>query len=134
MTKQSSIQIDEGKYVIEVQTLKKDADEASAMADYLSQSAIITNQDDKLYLTVMFMDHKTITGFQVKNESGEWIEAIDQQVNEETNNRFEMFELHQLTSPLSVRVQYEVMHGEQNFSGDEELRLAFDEESLENVE
>lgn len=133
MSVQEVIQIDEGKYMIDVQTLKKETDEPSAMASYLSPSAIVTNQDDSLYLTVMFMDQKTIVGFQVENQTGEWVEAIDQQVNEEANSRYEMFNLDRLMSPLNVRVQYEIIHEGQKITGDEELRLAFEEESLEKL-
>lgn len=128
------IHIDEGKYAINVQALKKDTDEPSAMASYLSPLAIVTNQSGTVYLSIMFMDHKTIVGFQVENQAGEWTESIDQQVNEENNNRFEMFKLDRFISPLNVRVQYEIMHEGQKITGDEVLRLAFEEESLKSVE
>jgi heme-binding NEAT domain protein len=130
---QSTIHIDEGKYVIDVQTLQKEKDEPSAMANYLSQSAIVTNQDGSLTLTVMIEGHETITGFQVENEAGELKEAAEIQVNEETNRRFEMFELDSLTSILYVRVQYEVDHDGRIFKGDEALRLSLDKESLEKI-
>lgn len=134
MTEQALIHIDEGKYAINVQALKKDTDEPSAMASYLSPLAIVTNQSGTVYLSIMFMDHKTIVGFQVENQAGEWTESIDQQVNEENNNRFEMFKLDRFISPLNVRVQYEIMHEGQKITGDEVLRLAFEEESLKSVE
>src|SRR5690625_2397051 len=98
MTKQSVIHVEEGRYVIHVRTLQEDKDEPSAMAGYLSESAIITNLNGSLSLTLMLKDHQTITGFQVENQ-----EAIEKQVNDETNMRYEMFELDRLPAYLPVR-------------------------------
>lgn len=133
MTKESFIKINEGKHFISVQTLKKETDEPSAMASYLAPSAIVTQQDGSLMLTLMLEDHKTTTGFQVETQAGALIEAIEQQVNEETNKRFEMFKLDRLPIILPVRVQYEVLHDGENIKGDEALRLIFDETSLEEI-
>lgn len=134
MTKQSMILVDEGKYVIHVQTLKMETDEPSAMANYLSESAIVTNEGGSLYVTFMLMDHQIVTGFQIEDEAGELIQAADKQVNEESNTRFEMFQLGQLPILLHIRVQYEVEHEGQTMKGDEALRLSFDENSLERVD
>lgn len=131
---QKVINIEEGKYAIGVQTLQKDKDEPSAMANYLSQMAIVTKQDDFLTLSLLLQSQKTITGFQVENQTGELVEAIEKQVDEEMDRRFEMFQLDRFTSTLNVRVQYEVEHEGQNFKGDEALRLSFDEESLEKLD
>lgn len=130
---QSIIDLDEGKYAIGVQTLQKDEDEPSAMANYLSQTAVVTNQEGVLTLSLLIQLQKTITGFQVENQAGELMDAIDVQVNDEADRRFEMFKLDQLPSILNVRVQYEIEHEGQNFKGDEPLRLSFDEESLEKL-
>lgn len=131
---QSIINLDEGKYAIGVQTLQKDAEEPSAMANYLSQMAIVTNQDGALTLSLLLQEQKTITGFQVENQAGELVEAIERQVDEEADRRFEMFELEHLSTILNVRVQYEIEHDGQNFKGDEALRLAFDEASIEKLD
>lgn len=130
---QTVIEIEEGKYAIGVQTLQKNADEPSAMANYLSQTAIVTKQGDHLTLSLLLQGQKTITGFQVENQAGEFVEAIEKQVDEEMDRRFEMFEIDRLYSILNVRVQYELEHEGRNFKGDEELRLTFDKESLENL-
>lgn len=134
MTNQSDIYLEEGKYAIQVQALKKEADKQSAMAGYLSESAIVTKQDDNIFVTFMLKDDKIIKKFQVSNESGEWVAAIDYEVNKETNTRFELFQLERLIPTLHVRVQYEVEHEGQIFQGDETLRLVFDEESLDTVD
>lgn len=128
------IKIEEGKYAIGVETLQKDTDEPSAMANYLSKMAIVTRQDDFLTLSLLLQSQKTIIGFQVENQAGELIEAIEQQVDDEMDRRFEMFELDHLTSIVNVRVQYEVDHEGQKFKGDEALRLQFNEESLEKLD
>lgn len=130
---QEILTIAEGKYAIAVKTLKKDADEPSAMANYLSQMAIITKQDQFLTLSLLLQSQKTITGFQVDNQAGEFVEAVEKQVDEEMDRRFEMFELNHLPATLHVRVQYEVEHEGRAFKGDEELRLSFDQESLEKL-
>lgn len=134
MTNQPAIQVDEGKYVITVKPVKMETDEPSAMANFLSESAIVTHEEGALFVTVMFMDHKVVTGFQIENGAGELIQATEEQVNEEGNTRFEMFKLDQLSPFLNVRVQYEIEHEGQQMKGDEALRLSFDEDSLERVD
>lgn len=130
----TDINIEEGKYAIGVETLQKDTDEPSAMANYLSKIAIVTRQDDILRLSLLLQSQKTITGFQVENQAGELAEAIEKKVDDEMDRRFEMFELEHLPSILNVRVQYEVDHEGQKFKGDEALRLNFNEESLEKLD
>lgn len=134
MTEQQFIPVNEGRFTIHVLPLKKDADEPSVMGSYISKTAIITNQADTLYATFMFLDHQTVTGFQVENEAGEWIESVDKQINEDKNNRFEMFQLGRLTTALRARVQYEVKHEGKVITGDEALRLDFVEDSLAEIE
>lgn len=128
------IPVEEGKYGIRLQTLKKDADEPSAMANYLSQMAIVTKQDHLLTLSLLLQSQQTITGFQIENQTGEFEEAMDKQVDEEMDRRFEMFSLSELPAILHARVQYEVEHEGKVIKGDEVLRLSFSEESLEKVE
>lgn len=128
------ISIEEGKYGIRLEALKKDADEPSAMANYLSQMAIVTKQDDLLTLSLLLQSQQTITGFQIEDQTGAFVEAIEQQVDEEMDRRFEMFTLAELPTILQARVQYEVEHEGKSLKGDEMLRLSFVEESLEKVE
>lgn len=131
---QSIINLEEGKYAIGVETLQKDADEPSAMANYLSKTAIVTNLEGDFTLSLLLQAQKTITGFQVENQAGELVEAIEKRVDEELDRRVEMFALDRLTSILNVRVQYELEHDGRNFKGDEALRLSFDEENIEKLD
>jgi len=131
---QKEIKLDEGKFAIGVETLQKDSDEPSAMANYLSKIAIVTRQDGVLRLSLLLQSQKTITGFQVEKQAGELVEAVEKKVDDEMDRRFEMFELEHLPSILNVRVQYEVDHEGQKFKGDETLRLHFNEESLEKLD
>ena len=131
---QKEIKLDEGKFAIGVETLQKDSDEPSAMANYLSKIAIVTRQDGVLRLSLLLQSQKTITGFQVEKQAGELVEAVEKKVDDEMDRRFEMFELEHLPSILNVRVQYEVDHEGQKFKGDEALRLHFNEESLEKLD
>src|SRR5690625_7177499 len=99
------------------------------MAGYLSESAIITNLNGSLSLTLMLKDHQTITGFQVENQ-----EAIEKQVNDETNMRCERFKLDRLPAYLPVRVQYEVEYAGKEIKGAEAHRLDCDEARLAAAE
>lgn len=130
---QTMIQLDNGKYSISLRALKIDEDEPSAMANYLSQVAIVTKQDNFLTLSLLFQSEQTITGFQVKRQDGEFVEAIEKQINEEMERRSEAFELDILPVNLHVRVQYEVEHEGKSLKGDEALRLVFAEDSLEKL-
>lgn len=128
------IPLEEGKYGVRLQTLKKDADEPSAMDNYLSQMAIVTKQDELVTLSLLLQSEKIITGFQIENQAGEFVEAVEKQVDEEMERRFEMFTLTQLPAILRACVQYEVPHEGKVMKGDEVLRLSFFEDSLEKVE
>jgi|SRR5699024_2288797 len=130
----NTIQLEEGKYTISLQALKKDADEASAMADYLSQVAIVTKYEQHITLTLLFQSEKTITGFQIVENDGEHLEAIEKHVDKEMERRAEAFQLSNLPVELPVRVQYEVQHEGKIFAGDEALRLVFDESSIAKTE
>lgn len=127
MTEQRTIHVNNGKYTIDVHALKKDSDDASAMASYLSKTAMVTNQDDSIFLTIVLKKSSMITGFQIENPDGDKLEAIDTRINEETNDRYELFQLDHLVSPLPVHVQYEVEWEGQKIKGDEELRLLFND-------
>lgn len=131
---QKVIEIENGKYAIGLQALKKDADEPSAMSNYLSQMAVVTKQEELFTLSLLLQSQQTITGLQVENHVGEFIEAIEKQVDDEMDRRFEMFELESLPANLKIRVQYEVEHEGTSFKGDEVLRLSFNEESLEKID
>lgn len=130
MVKNAVIELDEGDFIIEVSTLKKDEDEPSAMAAYLGLATAVAKKDGIIHLTVRIADNEIIKGFQIENDAGELVEAIGQQVDEEGNQRAETFELSQLKTQLNVQVQYAVSHGGQVIKGDEALRLVFDKMSL----
>ena len=128
------IQIEEGKYAIGLQALKKDVDEPSAMANYLSQMAVVTKQESYFTLSLLLQSQQTITGFQIEDEDGAFVEAIERQIDNAMDRRCEMFEMKQLPTILNARVQYEVEHEGKSFSGDEILRLSFMEDSLKPLE
>lgn len=130
---ENMIQIQEGKYAIGLQTLKKDADEPSAMANYLSQMAVVTKEDAFFTLSLLLQSQETITGFQIERDENEFVDAIERQVDTEAGRRYEMFEIQALPAILRARVQYEVTHEGKHFTGDEILRLAFKEDSLEKI-
>lgn len=124
------INLNKGKYAIKVGALHKDKDEASVMASYLADTAIVTCEDE-LIVTLMLKEDSIITGFQIGNPLKA---SITQQVNPETNSRFELFQLTDLYTFVDAQVQYKVEHEGKTINGDEALRLYFDAESLEAVE
>lgn len=128
---ENTIQVEQGKYAIGLQTLKKDADEPSAMANYLSQMAVVTKEEDIFTLSLLLQSQETITGFQIEDENGTFVEAIEKQVDTGMDRRYEMFTITSLPKHLRARVQYEVEHEGKSFKGDEILRLSFIEDSLE---
>src|SRR5699024_6839992 len=130
----TNIELENGTYTIHLQTLKKDAKEESAMANYLSQVAVITKDNTFLTITLLYKSKKTITRFQVERRPNEFLEAIDRHLNDEMERRSELFELDELPMNLRARFQYEVEHEGGTFKGDEVLRLSFDPSSIEKVE
>src|SRR5690625_7354037 len=100
--------VQEVKYVLFVEAMKRYTDEISAMAPYLGETAIVYKIEDELYITFMLTEQKIITGFQLSNDNDEFYEAIATQVNEELDNRYEMFQIKELTDSIVARVQYEV--------------------------
>lgn len=130
----TEIKIEEGSHVLTVQAFKMKEDEPSAMDNYLSMSAIVKRAGNDLFLSVMFGDNKTITGFQIENEAGELVEANEKQANEEKNTRYEMFKIDKLKTEITARVQYEADFNGQTIKGDEEMRLRFDPATLEEIE
>src|SRR5690625_7334259 len=116
---QKEIKLDEGKFAIGVETLQKDSDEPSAMANYLSKIAIVTRQDGVLRLSLLLQSQTTITGIQAEKQAGELVEAVAKTVDDAMERRFEMIALEHLPSILNVRVQYEVDHEGQTMKGAE---------------
>lgn len=128
------IQSDFKKFAIGVNPLKETKDEPSIMLQYLSQIAVITQADESMTLSVLLQSQDVITGLQVKNEAGEWVEAVDRQVNEEMNRRVEQFVLNEIPTTLAMRVQYEAKHEGGVFRGDEPLRLVFNPTTIQSLE
>src|SRR5699024_8505894 len=126
--------LEKGKYAIPLQALKKDEDAPSAMADYLSNFAVVTKKDDKLTLSIVLYNQHIITILQMENQEKIFTEAIAEQIKEEKNWRYEIFELNYLPSNLKVRVQYEVEHYGKSFKGDELLRLSFYTDNVEKID
>lgn len=129
-----ALQLNEGKYAIQVQTLKKNEDEPSAMNSYLGETAILTKTGRDLFITFMLKEQQIISSFQLANDRGKFFEAIEQVVNEQLKTRYEMFKIKVLKESIIARVQYELFYEGQKVSGDEQLRLMLDQDSLQKVE
>jgi len=128
------ITLDDGKFLVNVQAIQQHSNETSAMQPYLSHHAILTKEKENIFLTLMIQEQKVITGLQVIDENREAITSFERQVDEENGIRYEIFQLPQLFTLMSIQVQYEVEHKGDTFTGDEPLRLYFDPESVQNVE
>lgn len=129
-----AINVDEGKYVIQVTAMKKAEDEPSAMAPYLSNNSIITNVSGQYFVTLMILEEQIITRFQLKNKTDEYINCIEQHKDKEAATRYEIFQLEEFQTIHDARVQYKVNNNGNVFEGDEELRLFFDANSIQNVD
>lgn len=129
----SIINIENGKYAISLQALKKGEDEPSVMADYLSQRAILSKQDETYTLSLLFQSEQIITGFQIESSEGQFVDAVERQVDEEMERRYEMFQVHAVPTTLNARVQYEVDHEGSKFKGNELFKIVFAEETLEKL-
>lgn len=123
----------EGKYTLNFKVLHKELDQASTMANYIADSAILTKGPDFLTITFMLIDNQTILGFQIDSNE-DWVEAINQKVKDEDNRRYELFELNDITELMTARVQYELGYEGRIIKGDEEVRLEFDIENLAPIE
>jgi len=125
--------IAEGKYILNFKVLHKELDQASTMANYIADSAILTKGPDFLTITLMLIDSQTVLGFQIENK-GDWIEPINQKMDDEKNRRYELYELEEISEIMGARVQYELGYEGRIIKGDEELRLEFDLDNLEPIE
>lgn len=132
--KNKKISIDEGKYVVQVKTMKKTEAEPSAMAPYLSNNSIVTKVSGQYFLTLMILEEQIITGFQLKNKADEYVNSMENHRDEESSTRYEIFQLEDFRTIHDARVQYKIDHDGKTFEGDEELRLFFDSDSVQNVD
>src|SRR5690625_7075381 len=66
------------------------------MQPYLSHHAILTKEKENIFLTLMIQEQKVITGLQVIGETRKAITSFERQVDEESEIRYEIFQLPQL--------------------------------------
>src|SRR5690625_2986849 len=125
--------IAEGKYILNFKVLHKELDQASTMANYIADSAILTKGPDFLTLTLMLIDSQTVLGFQIEN-GDDWLEPINQKMDDEKNRRYELYELEEIKEIKSIRVYDEMGYEGRIIKGDEELRLEFDLDNLEPID
>lgn len=128
------IELQDGKYIVEVQAIKKDSSETSAMAPYLENNAIITKEAGQNFVTLVINEEEIVKGLQVKSGDRTFNDSINKQVNKDENIRYEIFHLEQIQTVLPARVQYKINHEGNIIEGDEELRLLINDETVQNVE
>lgn len=128
------IELHDGKYVVEVQAIKKDSTETSAMAPYLANNAIITKEAGQNFVTLVINEEEVVKGLQVKSSDNTFKDSINNQVNQDENIRYEIFHLEQIQTILPARVQYKVNYEGDIIEGDEELRLFINDDTIQNVE
>jgi|SRR5690625_693197 len=128
------IELHDGKYVVEVQAIKKDSTETSAMAPYLANNAIITKEAGQNFVTLVINEEEVVKGLQVKSSDNTFKNSINNQVNQDENVRYEIFHLEQIQTILPARVQYKINYEGNIIEGDEELRLFINDDTIQNVE
>lgn len=125
LEKPSVIELENGNYTINVATLHAKENKPSGMARYIDESAFIYVKDGKTYVKLTLKDHQTVTGFQIDGQ-----EPIQEEINEQRNSRIVTYALRELITPMKARVQYKAgVH-----TGDQPLRLSFNESSIKKVE
>src|SRR5699024_9822007 len=125
--------IAEGKYILNFKVLHKELDQASTMANYIADSAVLTKGADFLTITLMLIDSQTVLGFQIENKY-DWIEPINEKMDDEKHRRYELYEIEENSEIMCSSVQYELGYEGRIIKGDEELRLEFDLDNLEPIE
>ncbi len=123
----------EGKYMVDLELLHKDSNQVSEIANYLAKRAVITKEKNLLTMTFLVLDNGSILGLQLEGNN-EWVEAAEYKVDDETNRRFELFELSGLSETISARVQYEYNYEGRIMKADEELKITLDQTNIEIVE
>lgn len=123
----------EGKYMIDLELLHKDSNQVSEIANYLAKRAVITKEKNILTMTLLVLDNGSILGLQLEGNN-EWLEAAEYKVDDETNRRFELFELSRLSETISARAQYEYNYEGRIMKADEELKITLDQTSIEIVD
>src|SRR5699024_1432033 len=109
--------IAEGKYIFNLKLLLKELNKASTLENYIANSAILTKGADFLTITLMLIDSQTVLGFQIENK-GDWIEPINQKMDDEKNRRYELYELEEISENMAARVQYELGYEGRIIKGD----------------
>ena len=125
--------LNEGKYMVDLELLHKDSNQVSEIANYLAKRAVITKEENILTMTLLVLDSGSILGLQLEGNN-EWVEAAEYKVDDETNRRYELFELSGLSEIISARAQYEYNYEGRIMKADEELKISLDETSIEIVE
>lgn len=122
-----------GKYMVDLELLHKDSNQVSEIANYLAKRAVITKEKNILTMTLLVLDNGSILGLQLEGNN-EWVEAAEYKVDDETNRRFELFELSRLSETISARAQYEYNYEGRIMKADEELKITLDQTSIEIVD
>lgn len=125
----TEIELKDGHYTIEFQALHAEEDKNSAIERYLNNPTKLSVKDGKVFVTITINDHQTVTGFQLEN-NGKLIEPTDIKADESSNTREVTYELDKLLNFVKAQVQYKVG----NYNGNQSLRLAFKEETLQKLE
>lgn len=131
MDEDQEAELTDGHYTINYRTLHATEFEKSRMGDYLVTPANLLINNDKNTVTITITDHKTVTDFKV-NQNGEWKDAKVVKVNEADNTRDVSFEIDSLDAVVNVQV--EVFVEAANHTGNYDVRLFFEENSVTEKE
>lgn len=117
------IQLDEGYFTIDAAYLKEDSDENSSMGGYLDDSAFVTVEDGKYFITITIDEDETVTKLQVNGKDADESVVKD-------NKRYETFELENLFSSLNAYVEYQAPFNGDVFKGNADFRISLDSQSV----
>lgn len=110
-----SLDVEDGEYTIDVESLHAEKDEKSGAANFIGQQATLTVQEGKIALTITIPNNEMaeITGLQVKGK--------EPKIEKDDKAKYFTYELDELTTYIDAKVQYEVPS--MGMKGDEPFRF-----------
>lgn len=123
--------IQDGMYTIDVKALHAEEDKESSMARYIETPAILVVEEGEQFIALTLTNNEQITKFQVEQD-GEFVDATIIDTDEEENTRTVAFGVADLSKIINTKVT--VFVAAANHTGNYDVRLAFDEESIEVIE
>ncbi|KAA0966896.1 hypothetical protein FQ087_11975 [Sporosarcina sp. ANT_H38] len=123
--------IKDGAYTIDFKALHEEEDKASSMTRYIETPAKLSVKGGKNLVTMTLTNNEQITAFQVE-QGGKFVDTTVVKTDVEANKRVVEFEVADLST--IIKAKFTVFVAAANHTGNYNVRLAFDKESVKAVE